>query len=178
MNRKICIVELVIILLTSCGVNMHKQDALSSFYATPFLFPESVSVIQGGMLHAGNTMPEQGLRLVYFFNDYDCSECVVSHLSELERLFEKGSYNLVVWFHVYDEEVLTLLSLLQEAAYEFPVYVSVRQPDINLPELLNYPEYRVFLLDGDSKPIMIGNPLRDDAIADSLAIIGGVDSNH
>lgn len=83
----------------------------------------------------------------------------------------------MVWFHVYDEEVLTLLPLLQEAAYEFPVYVSVRQPDINLPELLDYPEYRVFLLDGDSKPIMIGNPLRDDAIADSLAIIGGVDSN-
>lgn len=109
------------------------------------------------------------LKLVVFSDTTNCSQCYISHLMDwndllqLENNYPKLSFYFVMAARKNEGNILS--ELLRNCGLRHVVYVDTanvflsKNPHINVPEV-----FHTFLLDKDNRVVLVGNPLKNQAI--------------
>lgn len=138
-----------------------RDKEMQAFLSSPVTLPARGIRVESGLMSA-EPLPDKCVRMVYSFGEGECYPCLVSHVYELCRLFDKEEYTTVILFCPPEEEVEMVLNLLKSAKYDFPVYIPADQEREAFREWSRKVKFNSFLLDKDNVPLFVGDPVRDE----------------
>ncbi|MDR1381275.1 MAG: DUF1573 domain-containing protein [Tannerella sp.] len=162
---KSIILGLLVLSLISCKEDKRRADVqkiVSEWTGRQVLIPDDVPcVVAGG---EADCVPLSGgapYRILMYVDSVGCLSCNLrlpywaAILAEADSLFP-GKVDFLFFFQPKDQKELTYL--LRRDGFRHPVFIDREN---RLDRLNRFPaptEYRCFLLDGDNRVVMVGNP--------------------
>jgi len=142
------------------------REELVSFRKTEIVIPHDMTVVRHGKLVP--FIRQTGLPiLVVYIDGQDCTDCRIAHLVEYEPLFQlsdsTGTFQLMVVFSPSEGHEMVLQKLI-DANYRFPVYFDSYSEFSDKNDIPLDSRFHTFLLNAESFPILVGNPLTNPEI--------------
>ena len=168
MNDKVYILILSCALFISCGnrsLPSKNQQELSrivnELIGKHIVFPEAMYDDR-----AIDSLLKMDYKLVVYTDSVGCTEC---HLSLGEwsvkiREMKVINKNLSFIFVVNNSSELVIRSLLNKNRFDYPVFIDHNNSFYKLNSLKKDHRFQVFLLDRENNILLIGDPIRNDAI--------------
>ena len=163
MNKYLPLCLLLSLLLSGCGKQsisaiiekMGKYPVQMSLDRMVFVTPDSIM---------NQSCETNELKMVVFADTTDCSQCYISHLKQwndllpLERKYPDLSFCFVI--EARKNEVKYLSELLRDCGLYHTIYIDTAHVLLNENPHLDVPSaFHTFLLDGDNRVVLVGNPL-------------------
>lgn len=161
---------LLFLSLLSCSRTVTVSRMLCAFEKETVVLPETMFRVEGDRVsidstkHVGNTM-------VFFWRPEDCTDCSLSTLFEFSSVFQLcsqyPSLDILCIFCSSNEQAPELMQKIAEKNFPFPVYVD---SDSKLLEnrIPRDRVFRSFLINKESRPVLVGNPIVSDEIYNLL----------
>ncbi len=165
---KNCLYMLLAFSLLSCSeYRISKQ--LNEFRKVTITIPEDLLMVSGqsmGMLGAAS----DGLTLILYYDSLSCSTCQISHLSELQHLYDFSDslgVSVMSIFSPKPEELETVINEVRIRDFPYPVFIdgtgTFREMNRTIPA---DSRFHSFLLDSERHPIYVGNPSSSNQLWD------------
>lgn len=162
LTRRLLPAVILVLLLTSCE-SIRMRSMMKSLQSTEIVLPETLTKFDDGSFRR---MPSSGLsgpKMVIFIDSTNCSTCRLSKLVRYLPLEEKSAggqrFRLVVLLSMKKGESSTLKDWMKNTEMPVPVYIDDGNEfrDLN-PSIPEDVRFHSFFLDGNGKPLMIGDP--------------------
>lgn len=162
--KKFIVLFLSVLFFAACGpfALKHKMEAAMS---SKIVLPDNMlKVYQGNTYPIGDSLAT-GLKLIVYVDSLRCSSCFISRIEIFDELFELQSkydeaYTPIIMFGSNRIEGLTVPHRLEQMRLDFPVYLDPKNEFLESnPSLAKDQRLHSILVDGDGKPVMIGNPI-------------------
>lgn len=169
MKFDLAIVVLTALSLVSCNTEKTElRKILRSFQNEEIEIPSDMLVINDCRAIV-DTVRHGGPAFVMYFTDIECTDCAINHLRDYAGLFSfKDRYpvlDVLIVLDVPEDSLLDVVKKLEEQKLMFPVYLDIngKFKTMNIPK---DGRFHSFLIDSDNKPVLVGNPIRSNAILD------------
>ena len=168
MNDKIYILILSCVLFISCGNSslpsknqQELSEIVNELMGKHIVFPKVMYNDR-----AIDSLLKMDYKLVVYTDSVGCTEC---HLSLGEwsvkiREMKVINKNLSFVFIVNNSSELVIRSLLNKNRFDYPVFIDHNNSFYKLNSLKKDHRFQVFLLDRENNILLIGDPIRNDAI--------------
>lgn len=168
MNDKIYILILSCVLFISCGNSslpsknqQELSEIVNELMGKHIVFPKAMYNDR-----AIDSLLKMDYKLVVYTDSVGCTEC---HLSLGEwsvkiREMKVINKNLSFVFIVNNSSELVIRSLLNKNRFDYPVFIDHNNSFYKLNSLKKDHRFQVFLLDRENNILLIGDPIRNDAI--------------
>lgn len=172
-NQKIKIkaIFLISVLMTfGCSTKKHKiYDTLSAFYQEVIVFPKEILCYNEGILKSNSFQKTFLPKLVYYIDPTECSQCIITHLSDLSTIFEYAdsseAFDVIVLLSPSENQLPEVIEYLKLFPINRDVYIDYLGLFArNNPNIPKESLFHCFLLDQDSHPVFVGNPLGGEKI--------------
>ena len=173
MKNVLLLFSVVLIFFCSCKGNKKKEDAakiVNEWIGKKIRFPENVSCFVSGK----DTIPElcseqfhKDLKILLYVDSAGCSDCRLK-LFEWKQLMEEadslfqGKVGFLLYFQ--PKGVKEMDYLFAREKFDYPVFMDTKGEINSLNRFPQEMQYQCFLLDGDNKVMMIGNPVMNKRI--------------
>ena len=167
MMRGICLLTLILLFVYGCDSRrVHIRQILEEFEQAQIAIPDDMTMICDGKLMPSQ-IKDSIASFVVYVSPEECSDCRIAHLGDYSMFFEwsnrSGSFQTLIVFSPYPEEIDSVLETIIASGFSYPVYL-----DTNLSFSENSIPYDIlthsFLLNKSGKPILIGDPTRNDRL--------------
>jgi len=167
------ILSIVTVFVCSCKSNKQKEDAakiVNEWIGKEIKFPENISCYFSGI----DTIPElcseqfkKDFKILLYVDSAGCSECRLELfewkllMEEADSLFH-GKLGFLLYFQ--PKNVRDVLYLFSGSQFKYPVFMDTKgliNNENNFPQEM---QYQCFLLGGDNKVLMLGNPVLNPRI--------------
>ena len=162
--------KLILLLFVSVGCVGCKEyrvaKQLKQFSSETVIIPEDLQKIDNRIQTEVGDI--DGIPVFVIYHDsLSCSQCQISHLSDLLGLYELsdslGTFSVMSIFSPREEDYDGVMKDIMYRDFEYPVYIdytgSFRKKNTCIPEDVRF---HSFLLDGDGHPVYVGNPIASD----------------
>lgn len=153
---------LILIFSVACGNDGRIENTISRMKSIPVVIPIE-NMVRCQRNFGQDTIPTCNFRMIVYTDQSKCSSCFIKHLSvwekylELERDGKVGFYFII---EVPKTELDYYRKQLKYSHMNHPVYFDVDTLfKSENPHLPNEEMYHVFLVDGNNKIVMVGNPV-------------------
>lgn len=107
--------------------------------------------------------------MVFYHDSLSCSSCQISHLSDIERVYELadslGTFDVMTIFSPKAEELGDVLKKIAIRDFEYPVYVDISGSFSSARgHIPSDKRFHSFLLNQDKCPVFVGNPVNTDKL--------------
>ncbi len=161
----------LLLLLSSCKNDIFRQkyDKLKS---SKVEIPNNLLVLKTSE-DTSNLSINEGVRLVHYISQYECSECAIAGIYRYEKLYElskeTNKFKLLIIISTPPEVVDYMIGVIKKECNNkgiiFPIYVDANNEFfLSNPQLPADPRLHTFLIDTKGVPIIIGNPLDNKKI--------------
>lgn len=152
----------------SCSNNNGMKDTIVTFKEKQIVLPEELVKVESRNI--STVKPEKSdLQMIIYYDSLECSSCKVSHLKEMQYLYELSDKLPMLEVYTifsprqqeYDQTMVDLMML----NYPYPIYVDkVGSFQKNNHDLPKDKRFHSFLLDKTGHPVFVGNPTASDKL--------------
>lgn len=152
-----------IIMFLGCSRHKVRRD-LASLHNTYIHIPNNMEVVENGiMLQEYQYKHSLRPKLIFYYNNQGCNACKISHIYDLQKLFDMNDSELFDILIIVAPEVQQYEDVITQVKYQrhnFPIYIDKKNEFISInSKLPNDSRYHTFLLDKNNRIILIGNPM-------------------
>lgn len=158
------IVSLILIcFIISCNkINSKNKNILSEKFGTSIDYIDSLKYFN--LIEGWIPPPQQyPLKIVTYINA-DCNQCLYDLLAwkEILKNHQNDKVSFLFYIKIFDLDALALH--LNEIEFQYPVIIDYYGTFSKENSLIEEKMYQTFLVDGNNKIMLIGNPLLNDKI--------------
>lgn len=139
------------------------RKELGEFTKATVTIPDNMDCIDGLNVKEYKDTTKKA-KLVIYYDTLSCQNCSISHLSQMEPLFERsrksGAFDVLIIFSPRPEECANVTTEIATLEFDFPVFVDTYGEFRNNNKCIPTDDrFHSFLLDKEGHPIFVGNPL-------------------
>lgn len=152
----------------SCNQNKRKiRQTLRAFEKTEISFPDDLICIRDGRSSIAR-IPKEAAILIHFVSPEECSECIISHISEESSLFElgreTGSFEYMIILSPTYENSESVINRLYHEHFPYPVFWDSNGSFNRINNIPQAPQFHTFLINESRRPVFVGNPLVNETL--------------
>ncbi|MBR6414669.1 MAG: hypothetical protein IKS22_01005 [Bacteroidales bacterium] len=136
--------------------------AIKHFKQTTIVFPENTLMIRNGAANTCASMFNKRTTFVIYYEDDDCQECDIAHLSDLMPLYslaDEQNIDIRCLFSPKENEVRDVIEHLKSSGFGYDVFVDIEHSfKQSNPEFPADKRFHMFCVNDQSRPIFVGNP--------------------
>lgn len=160
---KYCLIVLALLSVIGCKPEVRQMaKAIKLFKQTTIVFPENTLIIRNGAANTCTSMFNKRTTFVIYYEENDCQECDIAHLSDLAPLYslaDEQNIDICCLFSPKEDEVRDVIELLKSSGFGYDVFVDIEHSfKQSNPELPADKRFHIFCVNHESKPVFIGNP--------------------
>ena len=162
---------LIFLIIFNIGCSQQQiKEKLKDVYYTKIHIPTNLITIRNGIVSDDISSEAVYLaKLLIYFSSEGCTPCKVSHISDLDTLFNMGlginRFTPQVIISPSPKQFEDIITQVKFQNHDYPIYVDkdskFRQLNHHLPDDTRY---HTFLLDKNNRVVLVGNPLTSDAM--------------
>lgn len=158
---------MVLGLLCNCCTSFDfYHNTYENFLHSTVHLPDSVIIVRNSECMI-TSLPNDTLRLVYYYDKHECFNCAIVHAYELCNLFDENNRFIpIILFSPKEKQRGIVLQQLLAMNYDFPIYVTEDNDWVKKSSIPRNPSFHFFLLDKNGTPIFVGDPVRIDGDGD------------
>ena len=169
------LVCLGIFLSFSCTDRMKLSKDMKRFVESEIVIPDDMECVHDMNVTCLAPSALRPVKFIVYYDSLECSSCAVAHLIDLLPIYDKFKDTEVEVMTVFSpraEEVEDVKVELLMADPEFPVYVDTNGTfagtNTSIP---SDNRFDYFVIDGNGKPVFVGNPLANEELMTLLNTI-------
>lgn len=158
-------------LSVSCSNSQNDmKDAIVAFRQKQIILPEELVKVENRNI-SKSILEQAEVKMVIYYDSLECSSCKVSHLKEMQYLYELSDKLPMLEVYTifsplqqeYDQTMVDLMML----NFPYPIYVdNTCSFEKNNPDFPEDKRFHSFLLDKTGHPVFVGNPTASDKLWD------------
>lgn len=163
------LLSVIITATCSCSHHYKNRKITERLNAREIILPDSMNVINADQIENPELLSTDGkMKILFYIGPDECSACRVSDIHFADTLFNiLPTTELVplVIVNPDDNGRKGTLQKLHDSWFEFPIYEDVCSEFMKLnPAIPKDSRFHSFMLDGEDKVILVGNPARSPQI--------------
>lgn len=172
MRRILPVVLLCLLALAPTSCKKAKLRAqLKELMGSTIVLPEKVSCVYNGEVYPMPDSLRDKAMLIIYIDSAECTTCRISHIEMYHALFElsrtDGSFDVFILLSNLELNGIPLLKYLSDIVVDHPLYVDEDNVFLKLnPVVPDDRRMRAFLVNGQGRPICIGDPVSSDRMHD------------
>lgn len=160
-----------VVVLSSCSERRRLSRELAQFTSGTIVIPSSLHKVLSGKVTAETSIC-QDLPVMIMYNDFrTCNLCQITHLHDRAPIYalsdSLGTFAVMTIFSPDCGEYEEVVAALIEHDFDFPVYIDPSGDFARFNSCI--PEdtrFHCFLVDRESRPIFVGNPVSSTELWD------------
>ena len=163
-NNVLLLLTSLSLLIVSCQQNREKKEVekiIREWVGKTILFPDNVDCFSIGKDSICPNPMDKTYKVLFYSDSIGCASCKLQLYKWTELITEsdsvmQGQLKFLFFFQPKNEKEMNLLLKLE--SFTHPVYLDIENKFNKLNHFPTNPFYHCFLLDGDNKVILVGNP--------------------
>lgn len=170
MMHRLNLILLLILAAFICGCNQNKdlKRTLERFTSSTINIPDDIECYIYGHSKPINKGRIKPYIFVLFYPPQECLGCAANNLPHYETLRDEcyeHNISFIPVFSPHKNDIELIKYYIDESECPFPIYIDTQGSFIkNNPHIPADKRFHAFLLGPDSKPIFVGDPLKNDAL--------------